>query len=108
MKDVYGLIPAYHPNNDYGVICGDYMVCCDEYPGIYQFMSFLKNLIGCDYSDAPQDWFRMRNGMIQSHWVIFVSCLPKDMLRLRHVANHMKYDIEIIDDDDLDDLIPFV
>lgn len=108
MRDWDKLIPDSYPNDVCGRACRDYVVECDDYAGIYLFMSYLKNLHGCDYSDAPQDWYRMKNGIIQSHWIIFVSCIPRDMLRMRHVANRFdKYDISIIEDDDIDDMIPF-
>ena len=109
MKDIEKLVPWSYPNDKLGFLCKDYMIVCDEYPGVYQFMSFLENLYACDYSESPQDWFSMKDGMIQSHWIIFVSCLPKDMEKLKYIADRSeKYDISIIEDDDLDDMIPFI
>mgnify|MGYP006988828688 CR=1 FL=1 len=100
-----------HPEEpDLSYICGTYIVECDEFPGIYKFMQYLDKLRYCEYSDTAQDWFTFHNDIIQSHWVIFVSCLPKDMDRLRYVANRMRYDISVIDNssDEADDLLPFI
>ena len=112
MKSSY--IPNYCPPprepdlRDLWPILEDYIVTCDEYPGVYRFMDFLKHLRYCDYS-GPTDWFNFKHGIIQSHWCLFVTCRPQDMDRLMYVAKRLQYNIDIINEDSEEDMyLPFV
>lgn len=92
---------------DYSMIYKDYVIKSDNYPDIYNFRSLLDRIV-CDCSEYPQDWFNCKDGIIRSHWLIFVCAIPKDVERLECVANRMGLDISIIDEED-DDLmmLPF-
>ena len=100
---------SYPEEPDLSYICKTYMVVCDEYPGVYEFLKFLDKLQYAECSEYPQDWFTIKNGIIQSHWIVFVSCLPKDMDRLSYIRKYLGYDISIIDStkEESDDYLPF-
>ena len=64
---------------------------CDNYAFAYTFLQFLSNLAVCDFSQILDDFWFSGDGIPQSDWVIFFTCLPKDAIRLTHVAGNIPY-----------------
>lgn len=90
-------------------ILRDYTITADEYPDIYNFLPLLSHIRYCDCSDSPTDWYAVKDGHVTNHWLIFVSCRPQDMDRLKYVARRMGLDIRVFEEENAPDMyLPFV
>lgn len=92
----YGPPPIERDFDTYKSIFSDYEISCDEYPGIWTAIQYLDNIPTCDRS-TPMDDVYFSNGIIQSHWIIFVTCRPRDAEALEYVFRRFipKYYISI-------------
>ena len=82
-------------------LTSDYMFKCDNYAVAYNLREFfLKRFKMCEYSDICEDLF----------WpfskIIFITCRPQDILRIKHIAHHIpssiKANIKIYDEEEVE------
>lgn len=72
----------------FNMLTSDYMFKCDNYAVAYMFREFfLKKLKMCEYSDITEDCFWPYSK------IIFITCRPQDMLRMKYVAKNLKSSI---------------
>ena len=88
-------------NKTFNALTSDYMFKCDNYSVAYTFKEyFLKRLKFCEYSDITEDCF------FPYSKIIFITCRPQDMLRMKYVAHHIpssiKANIHIYDEEDVE------
>ena len=88
-------------------ILKDYIITSDEYQDTYNFMPLLRHLRYYDSSDSPQEWYTYKENNLQARWIIFVTCRPQDMDRLKCIAKRMNLCIEVIDQEPDDMYLPF-
>lgn len=80
------------PEGNYiDVITDGFELRCDNYAFAYTFSKFLSLIPTCDFSQILDDFWLAENGVPQSDWVIFFTCIPKDAVRLCNVARHIPY-----------------
>lgn len=88
-------------------ILKDYTVVSDDYHDVYEFLPLLRHLVFYDSSDSPQEWFTYKHDHLRARWIIFVTCRPQDMERLKCVARRMNLFIDVVETEPDDMLLPF-
>lgn len=73
----------------FNALTSDYMFKCDNYAVAYLFKEFfLSRLKMCEYSDITEDCF------FPYSKIIFITCRPQDMIRMKYVANRIPSSIK--------------
>lgn len=67
----------------FDLLTKDYVFICDNYAVAYQLMSVLDRIKFCEYSMPVDDcWWPYS-------WLIFFTCLPKDVRRIGYIAKRI-------------------
>lgn len=61
----------------------DYMLVCDNYAVAYQLLPILDRIPFCEHSGVTDDCFYLYS------WLVFITCLPRDIERIRCIANRI-------------------
>ncbi len=80
------------------LLTNDYMFVCDNYAVGYQLMPILDKIEFCEHSMMTDDCFWPYS------WVIFITCRPEDIGRIKCIANRIpssiKANIRIYDEEE--------
>ena len=79
------------PDNEmrlFKLLTTDYVFKCDNYAVAYNFIQFLDRLTMCEHSDITEDYFWPYSR------VVFITCRPQDIQRMKYVAKHIPSSIE--------------
>ena len=72
----------------FNAITSDYMLKCDNYAVAYMFNQLLDKLRMCEHSDIVDDFCWPYSS------IIFFTCRPQDVKRMKYVAKHIPSSIE--------------
>ena len=61
----------------------DYMLVCDNYAVAYQLLPILDQFRFCEHSGITDDCFYIYS------WIIFITCMPRDIERIKFIANRI-------------------
>ena len=61
----------------------DYLFVCDNYAVAYQLLPILDRIQFCEHSGVTDDCFYLYS------WLIFITCTPKDIERIKYIANRI-------------------
>lgn len=61
----------------------DYQFVCDNYAVGYQLLSILDRIQMCEHSPLTDDCFWPYS------WIIFITCMPKDIERIKYIAKRI-------------------
>lgn len=67
----------------FNMLTEDYMFKCDNYAVAYNLLNILKNFDMLEHSEIRDDCFYIYS------WIIFITCLPKDIERIKHIAKRL-------------------
>ena len=87
----------------FDAITKDYEFRTTNYAVAYQFLQFLNKLKLCEHTDIYDD-YSFKGNSVYSDWVIFFTCMPKDMMRMGFIAKRIPSsypaDIKILNQDE--------
>lgn len=66
----------------------DYMLVCDNYAVAYQLLPILDRIRFCEHSGITDDCFYLYS------WLIFITCMPKDIERIKYIAKRIPSSID--------------
>lgn len=69
------------------ILTDDYVFKCDNYSVAYQLLYFLDKFDMCEHSQVMDEYIWPYS------WIIFITCKPRDVLRIKCVANRIKSSI---------------
>ena len=79
----------------FNAITCDYEFRCTNYAVAYTFSKFLEKLKWCESSAILDDCYSPFNVLTNPYdWVIFFTCRPQDMLRMKYVAHRIPSSIK--------------
>lgn len=82
----------------FDLLTNDYVFKCDDYMVAYNLLRILDNFKMCEHSSIVDDcWW-------PSSWVIFITCMPMDIGRIKCVAecipSTIKANVKIYNEDE--------
>lgn len=66
----------------------DYMLVCDNYAVAYKLLPILDKIQFCEHSGITDDCFYIYS------WLIFITCMPRDIERIKCIANRIPSSIK--------------
>lgn len=66
----------------------DYMLVCDNYAVAYKLLPILDRIQFCEHSGITDDCFYIYS------WLIFITCLPRDIERIKYIAKRIPSSID--------------
>ena len=82
------------------MLTNDYEFRCDNYAVAYQLLPILDKFQLCEHSNMVDDCFWPYS------WIIFITCRPKDIGRIKRIANRIpssiKANIRILDENEVE------
>ena len=72
----------------FNLLTSDYIFKCDNYAVAYKLIQFLDRLKMCEHSEITEDYYWPYSR------VVFITCLPKDLQRMKWVARRIPSSIK--------------
>ena len=70
-------------DDNFNLLTEDYIFKCDNYSVGYNLIQIIDHMEMCEHSNIVDDCFWPYS------WIIFITCRPKDILRIKHIAERL-------------------